>query len=114
MNVNRVAARASLGSVPRKNYPRPRFMPGSGDWGDPRVKLEGRRRGRPSPPYRSSATHRAARETWKSSGLAASCSGSRAVKLQSPLPFLDEHPIIRPLDDYAAVLARKTASDGRL
>jgi hypothetical protein len=36
------------------------------------------------------------------------------VKLQSPLPFLDEHPIIRPLDDYAAVLARKTASDGRL
>ncbi len=25
---------------------------------------------------------------------------------QEPLPFLDEHPIIRPLTDYAAVLAR--------
>ena len=25
---------------------------------------------------------------------------------QEPLPFLEEHPIIRPLDDYAAVVAR--------
>jgi transposase len=25
---------------------------------------------------------------------------------QAPLPFLDEHPIIRPLDDYAAVVAQ--------
>jgi hypothetical protein len=37
---------------------------------------------------------------------------------QTTLPFLSEHPIIRPLDDYAAVvaaaLARKTASGGRL
>jgi hypothetical protein len=25
---------------------------------------------------------------------------------QQPLPFLDEHPIIRPLEDYAAIVAR--------
>src|SRR5690606_19493376 len=25
---------------------------------------------------------------------------------QLPLPFLDEHPIIRPLDDYAALVAQ--------
>lgn len=31
--------------------------------------------------------------------------GRQAAK-QEPLPFLDEHPIIRPLDDYAAVVAR--------
>ena len=30
----------------------------------------------------------------------------RARAEQEPLPFLDEHPIIRPLDDYAAVVAR--------
>jgi transposase len=31
--------------------------------------------------------------------------GREAAK-QEPLPFLDEHPLIRPLDDYAAVVAR--------
>ncbi len=31
--------------------------------------------------------------------------GREAAK-QEPLPFLEEHPIIRPLDDYAAVVAR--------
>lgn len=31
---------------------------------------------------------------------------SRAAAKQEPLPFLEEHPIIRPLDDYAAVVAR--------
>lgn len=31
--------------------------------------------------------------------------GRKASK-QEPLPFLEEHPIIRPLDDYAAVVAR--------
>jgi transposase len=31
--------------------------------------------------------------------------GRKADK-QEPLPFLDEHPLIRPLDDYAAVVAR--------
>lgn len=30
----------------------------------------------------------------------------RQADKQQPLPFLDEHPIIRPLDDYAAVVAR--------
>jgi hypothetical protein len=30
----------------------------------------------------------------------------RSGDKQQPLPFLDEHPIIRPLDDYAAVVAR--------
>ena len=30
----------------------------------------------------------------------------RTADKQEPLPFLDEHPIIRPLDDYAAVVAR--------
>jgi transposase len=30
----------------------------------------------------------------------------REVAKQEPLPFLDEHPLIRPLDDYAAVVAR--------
>ena len=30
----------------------------------------------------------------------------RNADKQQPLPFLDEHPIIRPLDDYAAVVAR--------
>jgi transposase len=30
----------------------------------------------------------------------------QAEQRQTPLPFLDEHPIIRPLDDYAAVVAR--------
>jgi hypothetical protein len=28
----------------------------------------------------------------------------RQAAKQEPLPFLDEHPIIRPLDDYAAVV----------
>lgn len=41
----------------------------------------------------------------------------RQADRQTPLPFLDEHPIIRPLDDYAAVvnaaLDRKTAFGGR-
>lgn len=33
---------------------------------------------------------------------------------QMPLPFLDEHPIIRPLDDYAAVVRRAIhRQDGR-
>lgn len=31
---------------------------------------------------------------------------SRQAQKQQPLPFLDEHPIIRPLDDYAAVVAQ--------
>jgi transposase len=31
---------------------------------------------------------------------------ARSAEKQQPLPFLDEHPIIRPLDDYAAVVAR--------
>jgi len=30
----------------------------------------------------------------------------RAAAKQEPLPFLDEHPLIRPLEDYAAVVAR--------
>ena len=30
----------------------------------------------------------------------------RKADQQQPLPFLDEHPLIRPLDDYAAVVAR--------
>lgn len=30
----------------------------------------------------------------------------RQAPLQTSLPFLDEHPIIRPLDDYAQVVAR--------
>lgn len=30
---------------------------------------------------------------------------SRAAAKQQPLAFIDEHPIIRPLDDYAAVVA---------
>jgi transposase len=42
----------------------------------------------------------------------------RQADRQTPLPFLDEHPIIRPLDDYAAVvaaaLARKSAAEVRL
>jgi hypothetical protein len=29
----------------------------------------------------------------------------RRAPAQQPLPFLDEHPIIRPMDDYARVLA---------
>jgi transposase len=42
----------------------------------------------------------------------------RQAQQQTTLPFLDEHPIIRPLDDYAqvvtAALARKAACGGRL
>ncbi|HEU4345306.1 MAG TPA: IS21 family transposase [Candidatus Binatia bacterium] len=30
----------------------------------------------------------------------------RETAKQEPLPFLDEHPLIRPLDDYAAIVAR--------
>lgn len=30
----------------------------------------------------------------------------RAAPRQEPLPFIDEHPLIRPLDDYAAIVAR--------
>jgi transposase len=30
----------------------------------------------------------------------------RQGDLQEPLPFLDEHPLIRPLDDYAAIVTR--------
>ena len=30
----------------------------------------------------------------------------RQAAPQQPLPFLDEHPIIRPLDDYAQLVAR--------
>jgi hypothetical protein len=41
----------------------------------------------------------------------------RQTAQQTTLPFLSEHPIIRPLDDYAqvvaAALARKDASGGR-
>jgi hypothetical protein len=31
---------------------------------------------------------------------------SHSAPRQEPLPFLDEHPIIRPLDDYAQIVAR--------
>lgn len=31
---------------------------------------------------------------------------AREADKQQPLPFLDEHPIIRPMDDYAAVVRR--------
>jgi transposase len=31
---------------------------------------------------------------------------NRSAPRQEPLPFLDEHPIIRPLDDYAQIVAR--------
>jgi transposase len=31
---------------------------------------------------------------------------AREARKQMPLPFLSEHPLIRPLDDYAAVVAR--------
>jgi len=41
----------------------------------------------------------------------------RRAEQQTTLPFFDEHPIIRPLDDYAGVvaaaLARKIAADAR-
>ena len=37
--------------------------------------------------------------------------GREAAK-QEPLPFLDEHPLIRPLDDYAAVVARAIHRQG--
>jgi transposase len=30
----------------------------------------------------------------------------RQIAKQEPLPFLDEHPLIRPLDDYAAIVTR--------
>jgi hypothetical protein len=30
----------------------------------------------------------------------------REAAKQEPLPFLNEHPLIRPLDDYAAIIAR--------
>jgi hypothetical protein len=30
---------------------------------------------------------------------------ARRAEKQTPLPFLDEHPLIRPLDDYARVVA---------
>jgi hypothetical protein len=30
----------------------------------------------------------------------------REAAQQEPLPFLDEHPLIRPLDDYAAIITR--------
>lgn len=33
----------------------------------------------------------------------------RAAEKQQPLPFLDEHPLIRPLDDYAQVVAEALA-----
>ena len=38
-------------------------------------------------------------------GRSGNCSSVRRRK-QEPLPFLEEHPIIRPLDDYAQVVAR--------
>jgi transposase len=31
---------------------------------------------------------------------------ARTAPRQEPLPFIDEHPIIRPLDDYAQIVAR--------
>jgi transposase len=31
---------------------------------------------------------------------------NRSAPRQEPLPFIDEHPIIRPLDDYAQIVAR--------
>jgi hypothetical protein len=34
---------------------------------------------------------------------------ARESARQMPLPFLEEHPIIRPLDDYAQVVARALA-----
>jgi transposase len=36
----------------------------------------------------------------------------RATPRQEPLPFLDAHPIIRPLDDYAALVARAIHRQG--
>ena len=38
-------------------------------------------------------------------GRFANCCSARRPK-QEPLPFLDEHPLIRPLDDYAAIVTR--------
>jgi transposase len=37
---------------------------------------------------------------------------SRDAAPQKPLPFLDEHPIIRPLDDYAQVVVRAIHRQG--
>ncbi len=36
-------------------------------------------------------------------------SRNTATEQQTPLPFLDEHPIIRPLEDYARVVAQASA-----
>jgi hypothetical protein len=36
----------------------------------------------------------------------------RQGDLQEPLPFLDEHPLIRPLDDYAAIVTRAIHRQG--
>jgi hypothetical protein len=36
----------------------------------------------------------------------------RAGPRQEPLPFIDEHPLIRPLDDYAQVVARALRRQG--
>ena len=36
----------------------------------------------------------------------------RSAPRQEPLPFLDEHPIIRPLDDYAQLVARAIHRQG--
>lgn len=37
---------------------------------------------------------------------------TRQQPLQQPLPFLDEHPLIRPLDDYARVVAAALERQG--
>jgi hypothetical protein len=37
---------------------------------------------------------------------------ARKAVPQMPLPFLDEHPIIRPLDDYAQIVARAIHRQG--
>jgi transposase len=37
---------------------------------------------------------------------------ARKAAPQMPLPFLDEHPIIRPLDDYAQIVARAIHRQG--
>jgi hypothetical protein len=39
--------------------------------------------------------------------------GRKAAK-QEPLPFLEEHPIIRPMSDYGAIVAQAIhRQDGR-
>jgi hypothetical protein len=54
-------------------------MPGNGGCGDPGVESSGNQRTKPWFPFRSSVTARLTWEGWKSSGLAVSCFGFKAV-----------------------------------